>query len=81
MDKDHTAEGKTTRVRIPGDHTSIGSLEKFRELSLVLFVYFANSFNSLCTPSESREQYRVFFSLGIFLGLHKGGSKRERKER
>lgn len=81
-DKDHTAEGKNGQVRIPRDHTSIGSLEKFRELSLVFFVYFANSFNSLCPPSESREQCeRAFFSLGIFLGLQKGGSKRGREER
>ena len=64
------------------DHTSMGCQRKYRELSMIFFVYFSNSFNSLCPMPKQNGQREHFwlwfikiwkgfrnkmFSLGVFL--------------
>lgn len=54
MDKDHTVKQKIYGEHTLQDHTSIGCQRKYRELSMAFFVYFSNSFNSLCSLPKER---------------------------
>jgi hypothetical protein len=53
--KEKKKERKKMTLSTHRDLTSMGCPQKFRELSLLAFVYFSDSFNSCPTP-HSREQ-------------------------
>ena len=69
-------------VNLHWDHTSTGCQRKYRELSMIFFAYFSNSFNSLRPMPKQNGQREHFwlwfikiwkgfrnkmFSLGVFL--------------